>query len=110
MNDNKELLRKMKAGKFIENNGKVIRAINLLRHKYINLSEVFYALEQEMSEGEYLDCINFLTEAGYINLRDVRTDEPADLDKYEYTSLKAKLSHNGIRLLEGEIIDKSVRV
>lgn len=109
MND-REMLKKIKAAKFVENNGKVIRAINLLRIKYTNLSDVFYAVENEMSEGEYLDCINFLNEAGYINLRNIRTDEPADLDKYDYAALKAKLSHNGIRLLEGEIIDKSVRV
>lgn len=108
--EDKEMLKKIRAAKFIENNGKVIRAINLLRHKYINLSDVAYAMEKEMSESEYLDCINFLSEAGYINLRNIRTDEAADLDKYEYTALKAKLSHNGIRLLEGEIIDKSVRV
>lgn len=109
MND-KEMLRQIKAAKFVENNGKVIRAINLLKHKYIKLSDVYYAMEGEMSEDEYLESINFLSEAGYINLRVIRTDEPADLDKYDYTSLKAKLSHNGIRLLKGEIIDKSVRV
>ena len=109
MND-KEMLKQIRAAKFVENNGRVLRAINILRHKYIKLSDVFYALEKEMSESEYLDCINFLSEAGYINLRNISTNEPADLDKCEYTDLKAKLSHNGIRLLEGEIIDKSVRV
>ena len=40
----KEAIKKIKAGRFIKNNGRVLRAINLLRCKFEKLSEVHYAL------------------------------------------------------------------
>ena len=108
MND-KELLRRMRAAEFCANNGRVLRTINILRHRYERLSGGAAALE-EISEGEYLDCINFLAEAGYIALRNIYNQQPAELaDTEDYRDLEAKLTAQGIRLIGGEITDKMVK-
>ena len=107
--NNTEMLRKMRAGRFVENNGRVLRTINILRHKYEKLQDVKYALDAEMSESEYLDCINYLTEAGYIALRDTAAKEPANIDDADYTRLEAKVTALGIRLLGGVVDDKMVK-
>lgn len=107
--DNNEMLRKMRAGRFVENNGRVLRTINILRHKYEELKDVKYALDTEMSETEYLDCINYLTESGYISLRDIATKAPANIADADYTRLEAKVTALGIRLLGGAINDEMVK-
>jgi hypothetical protein len=107
--DNDEMLRKMRAGRFVTNNGIVLRTINILRHKYEQLKDVRYALDTEMSETEYLDCINYLTEAGYIALRDIATKEPANIADADFTRLEAKVTALGIRLLGGAINDEMVK-
>ena len=76
--------------------------------KYEKLKEVQYALT-DMSETEYLDCINFLSEAGYITVRNIETKEPADIADTDYSRLEAKVTAHGIRLLGGEINDKMVK-
>ncbi len=106
--DNTEMLRKMRAGKFIKNNGLVLRAINILRHKPEHLEDVRYALASKMSETEYLDCINFLSEAGYILVRNIETKAPASISDFDYIYLEAKVSEKGLRLLGGEFIDKMI--
>lgn len=107
--DNNEMLRKMRAGRFIENNGKVLRTINILRHKFEKLQDVRYALDAEMSESEYLDCINYLTESSYISLRDTTTKGPANIADADYTRLEAKVTAQGIRLLGGAVDDQMVK-
>jgi hypothetical protein len=107
--DNDTMLRKMRAGKSRENNGLVLRTIHILRHKPERLKEVKYAVDAEMTETEYLDCIYFLAEAGYIVLRDIETKAPASISDTDYVSLEAKVSEKGLRLLGGEIIDKMVK-
>lgn len=106
--DKQDMLRRMRAGKFIDNNGQVLRTINILRHKYERLQDVKYALE--ISESDYLDSINFLSEAGYIHLRDVGSKQTATIADSDYDQLEAKLTEKGIRLLGGEIHDQMVKV
>lgn len=104
-----EALRKMRAARFIKNNGKVIRTINLLRTKYEKLSEVKYALE-DMDDSDYLDCINYLSESGYIKLRHIKNKQPAEIADVDYTELESKLTQKGISLLSGKIYDELVEV
>jgi len=107
--DKKALLRKMRASEFAANNGRVLRTINILRHRYERLSGVGAALD-EISETDYLDCINFLSDEGYIVLRNVYSHQTVELaDAEDYRDLEAKVTAKGIRLLGGEIIDKMVQ-
>ena len=100
---------KMRAGRFIKNNGRVLRTINLLRYKYEKLEEVKYALE-DMPENEYLDSLNYLSEAGYIQMRHVTSKQIAEIADVDYVHLEAKLTEKGIRLLAGKLEDDLIEV
>ena len=99
----------IKAGNFKENNGSVMRTINMLRHKFHKLKSVTYALP-DISEGEILDSVNYLHEAGYIHLRSTMTHEPASLADNSFDELEAKLTAKGISLLAGGVTDPCVIV
>lgn len=104
-----EALKKMRAARFIKNNGKVIRTINLLRTKYEKLSEVKYALD-DITDSDYLDCINYLSESGYIKLRHIKNKQSAEISDVDYTELESKLTQKGISLLSGKLFDELVEV
>lgn len=109
VNEAQEYMQKIKAKRFVENNGSVLRTINIMRFSYEKLSEVKYALEN-VSEHEFLDSVNYLFLSEYILLRRIKTKEPADIADVPYEELEAKLSYKGIKLLEGKIVDNSVEV
>lgn len=104
-----EYTQKIKAKRFVENNGSVLRTINIMRVGYEKLTDVKYALS-DIPEHEFLDSINYLFLSEYIMLRKTKTKEPADIADVPYEELEAKLSHKGIKLTEGKIIDNSVEV
>ena len=109
MTMNNEMMRDMKQARFRNNNAAVLRALNLLRIRYERLTEVKYALP-DISEQEFLDCVNYLSEAGYVLLRRIRTKEKALLADWDYTELEGKLSHKGIKILSGDEMDNSIGV
>ena len=108
MTSRDEMMQRMRAGKCIETNGRVLRAINLLRHKYEHLTDVQYAL-YDVDESVYLDSINYLSEAGYIKLRRIDNHAAASIEDDDWTELEAKVTAEGIRLLGGLIVDKMVK-
>lgn len=108
MND-KDALGKIRTGRFIKNNGWVLRTINLLRYKYEKLEEVRYALE-DMPENEYLDSLNYLCESEYIRLRHIKSKQKAELADVDISDLEAKLTDKGVKLLSGKISDELVEV
>lgn len=111
MEINREEMRKRLAtGAFVENNGVVLRTINILRHRYNKLTTIKYALPQ-LAEDQFMDCLNFLQEEGYIHLRSVETQAEVQLaDVLHYSELEAKLTGKGIRLLAQETKDPLIRV
>lgn len=112
MNDTRdELKRKINACNFVKNNGTVLRTINILRTKYTKLSVIQGVLEDDnVTEGEFLDCIHFLNEEDYIHLRIISTKDSANIYDYNYKALEAKLTGKGIRLLAGGLTDELVEV
>lgn len=104
-----EYMQAVKAKRFVENNGKVLRTINIMRIGYEKLEEVKYALS-DISEHDFLSSVNYLFLSEYILLRHIKSKEPADIADVSYELLEAKLSQKGIKLLEGKIIDNSVEV
>lgn len=108
MND-KDMLGKIKAGRFIKNNGRVLRTINILRYKFERLEEVKYALD-DMPENEYLDSLNYLYESEYIQLRHTKSKQSAELSDVDISELEAKLTDKGIKLLAGKSYDELVEV
>ncbi len=108
MND-KDALEKIKTGRFIKNNGRVLRTINILRYKFEKLEEVKYALD-DIPDNEYLDSLNYLYESEYIQLRHIKSKKSAELSDMDISELEAKLTDKGIKLLAGKIFDELVEV
>ena len=101
--------RRLRAGAFMVNNGRVLMTINLLREKYNALRSVEKGLKAEgIERQEFIDSVNFLHEEGYIYLGDMESREPANLADVEYQTLEAKVTGKGIRLLGGGITDEMV--
>lgn len=100
---------KIRAKHFNDNNGKILRTINILRVGYEKLEDVKFALS-DISEKDFLDSLNYLFLSEYILLRVIKTKEQADIADVSWELLEAKLSQKGIKLLEGKITDNSVEV
>lgn len=107
--DSKEMLKRMEAGAFIANNGRVLRTINIIKGKYIKLSQVRYALPNATFE-DIFKSINFLAEEDYIHVRRTESKEVANISDFNFDDLEAKLSGKGIRLLCGDLKDRAVDV
>ncbi|MDE7399671.1 MAG: type VI secretion protein [Oscillospiraceae bacterium] len=96
--------------KFLDNNARVLRAVNALRERYIKITDLEYGLGAEMNSAEISDCINYLNESGYIKLRSIEGHtEIADLADAEMNTIEAKLTAKGIAFLNGKINDPCIR-
>lgn len=110
--DKEHLLKSMRAERFKRNNGKVMLAINILRHDYISLVMVLSVLEksEHLSEGEFLDSVHFLHGNGYIHLRTISAHAAVvAMAGSDYKRLEAIVTQDkGVRLLADELSDKAV--
>ena len=104
----KGTMRRISARNFAENNGSVLRTINLLKTKYNKLKILQYALNIEKSEIE--KSINYLFEAKYINLRDIDSKKSTSLADNDFEKIEGKLTARGIQLLAGVIEDECVDI
>ena len=107
MDEKRELKKRIEASNFAENNGAMIRVINILDGDWIRLATIKTALP-EFSEAEFWDSLTYLQKEGYIvycsaqQLIDARRADPKKCD----VSLTAK----GIRLARYIDTDPAVLV
>ena len=109
MDNEREYLQAIKAKHFRENNGEVLRNINILRARYSKLEDIKFVMKN-VPENEFVDSVNYLYLSEYILLRKIKTKESADIADVPYELLEAKLSQKGIKLLDGSVTDNSVEV
>lgn len=103
-------IEKIRKEKFLDNNARVLRAINMLRTRYVKISDLNYGLAPEVSRPEISDSVNYLNEGGYIKLRNIEShSEVSDLADAEPNELEAKLTQKGIMFLNGKISDPCIR-
>lgn len=103
-------MERVRRAKFVDNNARVLRAINMFRTKYMKIKDLEYGLELEVTATEIADCVNYLNEGGYIKLRDIEFHaEIADLADAELDTLEAKLTAKGIAFLNGKVDDPCIR-
>lgn len=103
-------MERVRRAKFVDNNARVLRAINMFRTKYMKIKDLEYGLELEVTAAEIADCVNYLNEGGYIKLRDIEFHaEIADLADAELDTLEAKLTAKGIAFLNGKVDDPCIR-
>ena len=101
---------RVKREKFVDNNARVLRAINMLRTRYVKVKDLEYGLAPDISASEITDSVNYLLEGGYIHLRDIEYHKPvSDLADAEINALEAKLTQKGIQFLNGKITDDCIR-
>lgn len=110
-----ELQRRMRAGRFRENNGVALNAINMVNspERYAPLHDVSILLTDTgtgsaMSDDEVAKSVNFLQMAGYIILRDIATKTQVELADTEMRRAEAKVSEKGVRLLSFSMKDDEV--
>ena len=102
---NKIDLQKLDNAAFVENNGKIVRLLNILNHDYHKLGEMRHVLKtQGVDDAGFVESVNFLARAGYIELRDINSRVNANFE------LEAILSDKGIRLVKGGIKDNLIEV
>lgn len=112
---NEELMRRVRAGRFRENNGVTLNTINMVNspERYAPLRDVSLLLVEApggppMCEDEVIKSINFLQMAGYIVVRDIATKAQVELADTELHRAEAKVSEKGVRLLSFGIKDEEV--
>lgn len=113
--DKDEMMRRMRAGRFRENNGVTITTINMVNspERYASLRDVALLLTETaggtpMTIDEVIKSVNFLHMAGYIILRDIGTKATVELADTELYHTEAKVSEKGVRLLSYGIKDDEV--
>lgn len=106
--DKATLNKRISAGNFVENNGSVLRAVNILKTKFNRLKDIKYALNIEKNDIE--NSINYLYEAGYLHLRTIDSHADTSLADNDFDDIEAKLTAKGIQLLAGVIEDDCVEV
>lgn len=106
--DKETLNKRISAGNFVENNGSVLRAVNILKTKFNRLKDIRYALNIDKSDIE--NSINYLHEAGYLHLRTIDGHIASSLADSGFEDMEAKLTAKGIQLLAGVIEDECVEV
>ncbi len=107
--DKSTLNKRISAGNFVENNGSVLRAINILKTKFNRLKDIRYALNH-IERTDIENSINYLYEAGYLHLRTVDSHAGTSLADNDFDDIEAKLTAKGIQLLAGVIEDECVEV
>lgn len=106
--DKETLNKRISAGNFVENNGSVLRAVNILKTKFNRLKDIRYALNIDKFDIE--NSINYLHEAGYLHLRTIDGHIASSLADSNFEDMEAKLTARGIQLLAGVIEDECVEV
>jgi len=99
----------IEAGKFRENNGAVMRVLNILDHTFHELKDIEYALPN-LTRGELTESINYLNEEGYIHLRSSGDKVQTSLADKNFEELEAKATSKGLRLLRYVITDPCIRL
>ena len=106
--DPNAMIKKARAANFIENNGKVLRGINMIRIDFNKLSSIMTALG--IDDDEFADSVNYLIEANFIRIRHCDTHKPVELADYGMDEIEGKLTQKGIQLLAGAIEDPCITV
>lgn len=103
-----EMLKRIKASDFIDNNGKILRGIHMLMHDYKRLSSIYKALG--IDSDDFMDSVNYLIESEYIRIRHCDSHKYVELADFNLDEIESKLTAKGIQLLAGAFNDPCVSV
>lgn len=106
--DKAELTRRIEAGAFAENNGRVLRTVNILQGSDIRLHSLRYALA-DLSPGALRESLFYLQDAGYLRAEDGAAHRRADVSQADETTV-LRLTAKGMQLLKGYAGDPAVHI
>jgi DNA-binding HxlR family transcriptional regulator len=107
--DKAELHRRIDAGEFAENNGKILRTINILLGKNIKIKSLQFALS-DINTGVLAESLFYLQDAGYIKARNIYSKIDADLTDSDEKDTEVRLTAKGIQLLKGYEYNPAVSI
>lgn len=111
MNFENDIRKKIEQSDFAKNNGRILRTINILSGKFVNVSSVCDALYEYMNIGEFDESLIYLYKSCYIELRTEYTHKIIDdFEKYSYKEMEVSLTQKGIKLARGFITDEAVEI
>lgn len=93
-----QIKQKIENGNFIENNGRIMRMLDIMSGEFKKLTDLKYVLP-DLKEYEIAKSIDYLYESGYIKLRNIDTKQSAALADTSFKLLAAKLTNTGIQVL-----------
>lgn len=112
MQDRNDVVARVRNREFVSNNGKVMRAFNILSVGFCRLTDARIAADEyDMSIDDFLISVNFLVKAGYLELRRIKDHLPVKvLGDAEWTALEGQWTNAGDRLGAGDITDRMVEM
>lgn len=111
MNFEEDVKKKILQSDFAKNNGRILRTVNILSGKYINVDSVCDALDNVMSIGEFDESLVYLHKGCYIEMRNKYNQHIiTDMTKETYKDIEVCLTQKGIKLARGFITDEAVEI
>lgn len=102
-----QIRQKIENGNFIENNGRILKMLNVMSGGYKKLTELKYVLV-DVEEYEIVKSVDYLYESGYIKLRNTETKQAAEPSDTSFRLLAAKLTNTGVQVLVGKRDDACI--
>lgn len=111
----KTLQHKLEAISFMDVNGRILRSLNVLKNNSCMLKELenlFYDASKspEIKRHNFSCSVRYLSESGYITLKNTLSGESVELDEEVFNDIEIKLAPKGIQLLCGVIDDDCIYV
>jgi len=111
MNFEEDVRKKILQSDFAKNNGRILRTVNILSGKYINVDSICDALEEVMTVGEFDESLVYLHKGCYIEIRNKYNQHIIlDMTKETYKDIEVCLTQKGIKLARGFIVDEAVEI
>ena len=105
----KEIKQRILSGEFANNNGKIIRTINILNGDWIELDTIRKA-QPTIDAGEFNQSMVYLERGGYIEIRDAVSKAPMSAEAAKLRDGEAILSARGIKLAMGFVTDEAIDI
>lgn len=109
MNFEEKIRRKIETASFAENNGRILRTINVLRGRWIRLSAVKDVLA-DINAADLEQSLIYLEKANYITARRKDNNETIEIERADYTECEVSLTDTGIKVAVYIIKDDAVKV
>ena len=109
MNFEDKVKREIQTAEFAENNGRILRTVNVLRGKWIRLSSVRDVLD-DINLADLEQSLIYLERSEYISVRDIDTKIPVEAEHANYSESEVSLTKKGIDVALYFIKDVAVKV